>query len=355
MSKMQGRAIYNNLADLSEEAVRRQYDLEKDKWQKYGEAGRQKALTDARYHLVFLAEALIVDEPSLFGEYVSWLKVLFNSLGFDSRSLENAVRITVEVARESLGQGKDLLKPFLEAGLLAASSDSKPTSFVAGADKYSRLSRLYLDLVLGRNRSRALELITDEVAKGTPVGEIYLRVFQPVQREIGRLWQTGNISVAEEHYSTAITQLIMSQLYPRIFATPRKGCRMVAVTVEGEYHEMGIRMVCDLFELDGWDTYFLGASTPENAIIAAVHDWQPDLVAVSATMTFNVSKAARLIEEIKNARKETKPAVIVGGLPFNVVPRLWEKLGADGYAGDGRQAVIIANQIACNKEPYSLT
>lgn len=352
MSNTQGDAIYNNLAELSEEAVRRQYDLEKGKWQKYGETGRQKALADARYHFVFLAEAVNVDEPQLFGEYVSWLKVLFRTLGFGNQSLENAVRITIEVARSSLGQDEDLLKPFLEAGLRAAGDDYRSYSYIEGEDKYFHLAKRYMELVLGRNRGQALELITGEVARGMPIGELYLRVFQPVQREIGRLWQADSVSVAEEHYGTAITQLIMSQLYNQVFSTPRKGCRMIALTVEGEYHEMGMRMVSDLFELDGWDTYFLGASTPEKAIVAAVRDWQPDLVAVSATMTFNISKVARLIEAIKNAAGETKPAIIVGGLPFNVIPRLWEKLGADGYAGDGRQAVIIANQIACKERRH---
>ncbi|MDZ7776615.1 MAG: hypothetical protein U5L09_13885 [Bacteroidales bacterium] len=54
----------------------------------------------------------------------------------------------------------------------------------------------------------------------------------------------------------------MSQLYPYIFNSQRVGKSMVAATVGGELHEMGIRMVADFFEMEGWDTWYLGANAP---------------------------------------------------------------------------------------------
>ena len=88
------------------------------------------------------------------------------------------------------------------------------------------------------------------VEQGTPARDIYLQVFQPAQREVGRLGQTNRISVALEHYVTAATQPIMSQLYPRIFSPEKTGRRLIATCVGGELHEIGVRMVADFFEMD---------------------------------------------------------------------------------------------------------
>ena len=68
------------------------------------------------------------------------------------------------------------------------------------------------------------------------------------------------LSVAQEHYCTAATQLVMSQLYPRIFSTERRGRTLVAARVADDLHEIGLRMVADFFEMEGWDTFYVGAT-----------------------------------------------------------------------------------------------
>ena len=90
-----------------------------------------------------------------------------------------------------------------------------------------------LRLLLRGNRQAASQLILTAVARGVTVKDIYLHVFQRTQYEIGRLWQINRISVAQEHFCTAATQLIMSQLYPHIFRTERVGRRLVATCVGG--------------------------------------------------------------------------------------------------------------------------
>lgn len=49
------------------------------------------------------------------------------------------------------------------------------------------LARAYLDALLKGDRHEASRLILNAVEGGTPVKDIYLRVFQPVQWELGRL------------------------------------------------------------------------------------------------------------------------------------------------------------------------
>jgi len=140
--------------------------------------------------------------------------------------------------------------------------------FLEEAAPQARLARGYLEAMLARERNHATDLIMAAVASGTPIRDIYLQVLQPVQYEIGWLWQSGRITVGHEHYCTNATQLVMSLLYPRLFSGEAGPRRMLAACVEGELHELGLRMLTDFFEMDGWDTDFLDVSIIESGHLA---------------------------------------------------------------------------------------
>jgi len=210
---------------------------------------------------------------------------------------------------------------------------------------FSGLAQKYLDFLLQNNRRQASRLILDTVEKGVTVHDIYLKVFQPVQHEIGRLWQTNQISVAQEHFCTAATQMIMSQLYPYIFTSEKNGHKLIATCVGGELHEIGVRMVADFFEMDGWDTYYLGANTPAESIIQTIEAVKGDILAVSASMTFNINETRRLIDKVKDADPGKRVRVLVGGRPFNLAQDLWQSVNADGYAPDAQKAIQVAGML----------
>ena len=218
-------------------------------------------------------------------------------------------------------------------------------TFIEGDTSIDNLARQYLEALLRADRQGASRMILNDVQNGESIKKIYTQVFQRTQREVGRLWQTNQISVAQEHYCTAATQMVMSQLYPYIFSGERKDHRLVAACVGGELHEIGARMVADFFEMEGWDTYFLGANTPPDTIVATVLERKADLLALSATMTFHIGKVAEIISLLRAKESSVRTRVLVGGYPFNLSPDLWEKIGADGYAPDAETAVQEAAKL----------
>jgi methanogenic corrinoid protein MtbC1 len=108
---------------------------------------------------------------------------------------------------------------------------------------------------------------------------------------------------------------------------------------------MGIRMVSDFFEMDGWDTYYMGANMPDIDIIAAIKEQQADILAISVTMPIHVSKAEKLIKKIRSDETLTKLKIIVGGYPFSLVTGLWNRIGADGSAKNAKESVALANYL----------
>lgn len=215
---------------------------------------------------------------------------------------------------------------------------------------YTNLAAAYLEALLSGNRLEAVELIQSKVSGGMPIQDVYFYVFQRTQQEVGRLWQTNQISVAQEHFCSAATQLVMSLLYPRIFSGERNGLRAVATSVGGELHEIGIRMVADFLEMEGWDTYYLGANAPVESVLEALEDRQADLLAVSATMTFHLPRVETFIQHIRESRAGERIPILVGGRPFNIAPDIWQQVGADGTAYDAREAVQAAENLVERKK-----
>ncbi len=200
----------------------------------------------------------------------------------------------------------------------------------------------FLAALRSGDRHGAGNLVLDAVNTGrVPVRDIYLDVFRTSQYEVGRLWSEGKLSVAEEHYCTAATQLIMSQLYPHVFSTARRGKTLVAASVAGELHELPIRMVADFFEMAGWDTYYLGANTPARDVASMVQERKADVVAISATMVRHVDAVKDVVDAL---RATSAPKIMVGGWPFTRDPGLWQHVGADGYAENAQDAVELAER-----------
>jgi methanogenic corrinoid protein MtbC1 len=346
-AKQTSTAIQSQRDALAEAMVARQYQLQPEFWHRFGDTGRAKSVRDAGYHLTYLSEALAADDPTLFVEYVLWAKTLFAGLKFPDDVLPQSLECMREVFTTMLPEEvRAVADEYVQAALDALARGSpQSTSFIQTDTPLGALARNYLDALLRGERATASQLILDTVERGASVKDIYLHVFQPVQHEIGRLWQTNQISVAQEHYCTAATQVIMSQLYPRIFSGNKIGRRLVVTCVSGELHEIGARMVADFFEMEGWDTYFLGANTPTDAILRTLDERGADMLAISATMTFHIHHVAELIERVRTAALPKPPKLLVGGYPFNLSPNLWRAVKADGYARNAQQAIQVAQSI----------
>ncbi len=210
----------------------------------------------------------------------------------------------------------------------------------------SDLARRYLQALLAGEREGAARLVVDAARAGREPRTLYLEVLEPALKEVGRLWGLGELDVAQEHYVSAATESVMSQLYACAAPAARNGRRCVAVSVSGESHSLGIRMVSDFLEMAGWESYFLGSGLPVVEILRALEDYRPDLLALSATMRFNVEAAGTLIRTVRQTPGIRQPTIMVGGRAFAPAAALWRRVGADGCAASAPEAVEVAARLA---------
>lgn len=174
----------------------------------------------------------------------------------------------------------------------------------------------FLNALLAGERSFASNMVADLRNEGHAVDDIYEKVLKDSLYKIGELWENGRIGVATEHLASAIVQAIMNDLYPTIAATRKQTQTVVLACVENERHQVGIKMVSDVFELAGWNTHFLGAGLPTEDLIRFMNSVKPQALALSIALAFNMPTLERMLQTIRQ-HFPTLP-VLVGGQAFRM-------------------------------------
>lgn len=207
--------------------------------------------------------------------------------------------------------------------------------------KFDLLKQEYLDLLMQNRSKEAIALVLAASQSGMSINDIYIDVLQEVMLEIGNLWHKSLITVDKEHYCTSATQMVLSQFYPLIFSQPRNNFKILTCCIGSELHEMGIRMLTDLFEYAGWDSVYLGSAVPTAAIVKSILETKPDLVALSVTMPLHLDQCYDVVKAIKTAGLNTK--IAVGGRAFQVSNDVWKTWGVDISTDNALQLIGWAN------------
>jgi methanogenic corrinoid protein MtbC1 len=337
----------NQLMEVTQKIFNKQFDRDIKLKDELSERRKRLMMQDIYYNIDALDSAVVNNSEEIMNEYTTWLMGLltYRMKDLGTQRVKEHMRMHFEILKETLIEVVDDKNYVEKASVCIDNSINiidefqlKEVDFTKES-KYKDVAEAYISSLLERDKRKSSSIILDAVKDGTSIEDIYMEVFNPVMKEIGNLWYKGDITVDKEHYATAVTQGVMSQLYSRIFSTPRNGKTMVALCVGNELHEMGIRMLCDLFELKGWDTVYLGAALPTESIIDSLDEYNPDLLLLSVTMPNYLEDCKELINKIRgeNAYKDIK--IAVGGRAFDLSPKLRDEWQVDIKASSYKELI----------------
>ncbi|MFP4185359.1 MAG: B12-binding domain-containing protein [Thermoplasmata archaeon] len=173
----------------------------------------------------------------------------------------------------------------------------------------------YLEKLLEGDKGGCTEIVESLLDEDIEIEDLYTHLIQRSMYEVGELWESGDISVATEHIATSITERILTQVYPEVLSSTRKGKSVIIACIANEYHQIGGRMVADIFEMAGWDSYFVGADTPIQDLLDLIEENEPNVVGFSLAMYFNLPELLEFIEKVREEYPNMK--ILVGGQAFS--------------------------------------
>jgi len=300
---------------------------------------REETLEFIDFSLIYAYEALDNENKEIAVHFFRWLHTTLMYDGFNDTDIKTVFTSVVDALSELYGSEVNTFYDDFDYD-----NEIKKTPTMRSNVPQERFYT-YLEYLLSKDKQGASEHIRQLLDQGVTIPEIYMDVIQPALYEIGWLWQTNKISVADEHLATVISQFIMTTLYPDIFSTEKNDKKVLGAALGSELHEIGIRMVMDMFEYSGYQTQYLGANMPIDAFIAYANDFQPDIIALSITLGMHLNTLKQTIQEIRNHKNLAHIKILVGGQPLSMHDNLYKTIGADGYAKDAKEALEVGERL----------
>lgn len=124
------------------------------------------------------------------------------------------------------------------------------------------------------------QAVLDRLLAVSMVDTVVASVLMPYLHELGERWETGEASVAEEHFASNV-------LRGRLLGLARGwgrglGPRIVLACAPGEQHDLGLLAFGLALRARGWRIVYLGSDTPLSSVADAARGADAVFVVVSA-------------------------------------------------------------------------
>lgn len=298
-----------------------------------------------RFTLLFLKESIIFDSPAIFYDNVAWFYQSQSRSAVPETFFLDALSTLKEVLEEDQNVPEKAIAMMDHAITSLPSKVMEQDSFFDHFGVKKELCQSYLDSLLKFQELEARSVLNQALEQLGGLSEVYRKVIQPVQYEVGRLWQAGHVSVTQEHYCTEVTRKLLSGLMNPLQPVSTESPKFLGLCVEGELHSMGIQMVCDAIILGGYPAIFLGGNAPFTGLPELIRNENVILLGISVSIPYHLHEASELIQKVKSASLKRTPKIMVGGLAFNRYPDVWKKVGADIYLPDAASAFEYAQKL----------
>ena len=182
------------------------------------------------------------------------------------------------------------------------------------------------------------------MAEGVDAGEA-LDVMIATVREIGNAFGRGELFLPDLVMAGEAMKSGSSVLEEALKGTgsARRNKTLVIGTVAGDIHDIGKSLVATMFVGAGYRVIDLGIDVPGEVFLQAVKEHQPDLLGLSALLSATALEQGRVIQALEGAGLRSGVKVIVGG--GAVSEDFAQRIGADGYAPNAAEAVVVAQSL----------
>ena len=204
-----------------------------------------------------------------------------------------------------------------------------------------------VSLVLAREEAKSIAFVEALHAAGYMAETLYLDLLAPTARQLGQMWVDDDCDFTDVTVGLFLLQNSLRELgatyRDNAALNPAAPC-ILLVPLPREQHTFGLSMVYDFFRRAGWNAWS-GTIESESELAGMVRGSWFDIVGFSLPCDEQLEDARAMIRMVRDASRNPKVAIMVGGPGFTANPDLAATIGADGTAIDGRQAVKAADSL----------
>lgn len=139
----------------------------------------------------------------------------------------------------------------------------------------------------------------------------------PFLEKIGVLWQTKNITPAQEHF---ISNLIRQKIIAAIDGLPlasKSAKKVLLFLPEHELHEIGLLFNYYLVKQAGHKAFYLGQNVPQEDLVSIVAIHNPDIL-VTSVISPMISGVTRYINQL--SKQFPNQLILVSGIQVSDLP-----------------------------------
>jgi methanogenic corrinoid protein MtbC1 len=280
-------------------------------------------------------------------------------IGNDHYTREHAGRLAAEArcgnaAHSPLALARLIEGEIIPRLLMAHRSEPLPTpaydavAFNSASGAITAAEReAFIPLVLTHEVHALLANIEVMLDRGVSVDTIYLDLLAPAARTLGEYWEADRCDFVDVTMGLWRLQHLVHELgqrVPREAIASRPDRRGYFTVYPGDQHSFGVVMIEDFFRRAGWETSSSPTSTLPEILDLVATEWL-ELIGLTVSFEAHIDTLPATIAALRNKSKNPALLVMVGGRIFTEQPGLAARVGADGTAPDGKQAVLSAEKL----------
>ncbi|RJX24216.1 MAG: dimethylamine corrinoid protein 3 [Dethiobacter sp.] len=168
----------------------------------------------------------------------------------------------------------------------------------------------------------------------------------PAMQTISDLFDDGELYVPQILFAAEAFMNAMAILTEKLSAeevSKTKRGKVIVHTVQGDIHDIGKNIVGTMLTANGFEVIDLGRDVPIDVVVEKAKELGVDMVTGSALMTTTMPSQRDIVKALDEEGIRGKVKCMFGGAP---VTKEWvDQIGADGYASNASEAVIVAKEL----------
>jgi len=198
-------------------------------------------------------------------------------------------------------------------------------------------------LVALLREGRAAEVcgaVEARLRSGVPPRAVMIEDLGPAARKLGKLWETDECDIVDVTLGLGVLEAILGEIAP--FEPERKATKSPSILIAltpGETHGFGANMAESFFRSAGWRT----SRCLDADFRVAVRREGFDVIGFSLSCERYLDSLERAVAEARDASRNRRAKILVGGAIFGEKPALAKKIGADLCAANAEAAIHISS------------